>query len=436
MSQHTTPSDDQLAIKGGPSAVTADDEEIFEWPIVTEEDEEAVLEVLRRGGMSGTDVTKKFEEEFAEWQGTELALGYSSGTASLQGAMYGVGVGVGDEVIGPSVTYWAAILPCMSLGATPVFADIERETMCIDPESVEERISEHTKAIVAVHNYGHPADMDPIMEIAREHDVAVIEDVSHAHGAEYRGRKLGTIGDVAAMSMMAGKSFAIGEAGMLATDDREIYERAVAFSHYERHREELELPELEQYAGLPFGGAKHRMHQLSSAMGRVQLRSYDERVEEIQRAMHYFWELLEDVPGVRKHHPDHEDSTMGGWYSPKGLYYPEELDGLSLERFAKAVNAEGSSCGPGCNYALHTHPLVQEADIYGHGEPTRIANAPRDVRDEEGDLPVAESIQELCFGIPWFKQYRPDVIEQHAAAYRKVAENHSELLEGRQPADD
>ena len=421
--------DASLAIHGGPAAVTFDDDEVFDWPIVTADDENAVLEVLRRGAMSGTDVTKTFEDEFTGWLGTEYALGYSSGTASILGAMYGVGVGVGDEVLGPSVTYWAALLPALSLGATPVFADIESETLCVDPDSVAERISDRTRAIVVVHNYGHPAPMEPIMEIAEDHDVAVIEDVSHAHGGRYRGEPLGTIGDVAAMSLMSGKSLAAGEAGMLATDDREVYERAVAFGHYKRHDGVLEHPDLAPYAGLPFGGHKHRMHQLSAAVGRVQLRSYDTRMAEIQSAMASFWARLEDVPGIRPHRPTAEGSTMGGWYSPKGLYEPAELDGLPVDRFAAAVRAEGSRCSAGCNDALHLHPLLQEADVFGHGTPTRLAHADRDVRDDPGTLPVAEGIQERCFGIPWFKRDRPGVIDQHADAFRKVAEHYDELLD-------
>ncbi len=428
----TTP----LAIQGGDPAVTDDAEDLFTWPIITTEDEEAALDVLRRGAMSGTEITKQFENEFADWNGTEYGLGYCSGTASLSGAMYGVGIGVGDEVIGPSVTYWATIMPCMELGATPVFADIEPDTLCIDPKSVEERISEHTKAIVVTHNYGHPADMDPIMDIAHEHGLAVIEDVSHAHGGRYKGRTLGTIGDVGAMSLMSQKSFAVGEAGMLVTDDRDIYERAVAFSHYSRHSETLEREEFRKFSGLPLGGHKHRMHQISAAVGRVQLASYDERMTEIQRAMNHFWDCLEDVPGITPHRPDRDGSTMGGWYAPKGCYHPEELGGLPVDRFVEAVKAEGSICRKGCNFALHEHPLFQEADIYGHGKPTRIANAARDVRETDTDLPVSEGIQERCFAIPWFKQFRPERIEQHAAAFRKVAEGADALLESPPNADD
>jgi dTDP-4-amino-4,6-dideoxygalactose transaminase len=426
---------DRLAVDGGPAAVTADDGDVFDWPIVTAEDEAAALDVLRRGAMSGTEITRQFEAEYADWQGTEHALGFSSGTASLLGAMYGVGVGVGDEVVAPSVTYWAAALPCLNLGATPVFADIDPETLCIDPESVAERVGDDTAAIVVVHNYGHPADMDPILDVAEAHDVPVIEDVSHAHGGRYRGERLGTLGDVAAMSLMSGKALAVGEAGMLVTDDRAVYERAVAFGHYSRH-DELTDPDLERFAGLPFGGYKHRMHQISAAVGRVQLRYYDERMAEIQAAMNRFWDLLADVPGIEAHRPDHPDSTSGGWYAPKGLYRPEELDGLPVERFAEAVRAEGSTCSPGCNRALHTHPLLREADVYGHGTPTRLAHADRDVRESTGDLPVAEGIQERCVGIPWFKRHRPAVVEQHADAYRKVAENHAALLGAEDPADD
>ncbi|MFQ6099581.1 MAG: DegT/DnrJ/EryC1/StrS family aminotransferase, partial [Armatimonadota bacterium] len=216
----------------------------------------------------------------------------------------------------------------------------------------------------------------------------------------------------------------------LLTNDQRIYERAVAWGHYERTNDDLTLPELTPYAGLPWGGYKYRMHQLSSAMGRVQLRHYRERMEEIQRAMNYFWDLLEGVPGVKALRPAKDSgSTMGGWYAPHGLYVAEELGGLSVHRFAEAVRAEGSVCSPGANFPLHLHPLLNQADIYGHGKPTRIANSDRDVRQPEGSLPVTESMPERCYSIPWFKHHRPQIIEEHASAYRKVAEHADELLD-------
>ncbi len=421
----------ELAIFGGTRSVQAEPGDIFDWPIVTKEDEDAVLEVLRRGGMSGTDVTQQFEKEFSGWQGSRYALGCSSGTAAIQCAMYGCGVGVGDEIIAPSLTYWASCLQAFSLGATIVFADVHPESLCIDPADIEHRITERTKAIVVVHYCGHPADMDAIVAIAEKHGIKVIEDVSHAQGGLYKGEKLGTIGDVGAMSLMSGKSFAVGEAGILVTDNREIYERAVAFGHYERYGSDVKTESLKPYAGLPLGGYKYRMHQLSSAMGRVQLKSYDQRCEEIRKSMSYFWDLLRDVPGVKAHRPAEDSgSNMAGWYNPLGHYCPEELGGLSVTRFAEAVTAEGAACSPGCNKPLHLHPLFSSCDVYGHGKPTRIANAARDISQPAGSLPVTEGIGARVYRIAWFKHYRPEIIEQYANAFRKVAENYEELLEG------
>ncbi|NPV49216.1 MAG: DegT/DnrJ/EryC1/StrS family aminotransferase [Armatimonadetes bacterium] len=418
-----------LALYGGPKAVQADPGDIFDWPIITQEDRDAVMDVLERRAMSGTEVTVEFEKEFAAWQGTRYALGFSTGTAALQAAMYGCGVGVGDEIICQSLTYWASCLQVYSLGGTVVFAEVDPDSLCLDPADVGKRISDRTKAIMCVHYMGYPTDMDAILEIARPRGIKVIEDVSHAQGALYKGKKVGTFGDVAAMSLMSGKSLAIGEAGILATDNLEIYERALSLGHYERFNDSIQTPYLREALGLPQGGYKYRMHQMSSAMGRVQLKYYDERCAEIQKAMNYFWDLLEGVPGIKAHRPPKDSgSTMGGWYAAHGLYRPEELGGLSVTRFCQAVSAEGCAISPGANMPLHSHPLFNTVDVYGHGKPTRIAHSDRDVRQPQGSLPVTELMPSRCYSIPWFKHYRPEIIEQHAAAFRKVAENYERLL--------
>jgi hypothetical protein len=154
-------------------------------------------------------------------------------------------------------------------------------------------------------------------------------------------------------------------------------------------------------------------------------------MEEILKAMNYFWDLLEGVPGVQAHRPPKgSGSTMGGWYAAHGLYVAEELGGLSVHKFCAAVCAEGASTSPGANLLMHLHPLLNEADIYGHGKPTRNANTTRDVRQPAGSLPVTETMPERVYSIPWFKHYRPQIIEEHAAAFRKVAEHADELLHG------
>jgi perosamine synthetase len=421
-----------LALLGGPKAVTRDPGDLFTWPIVTREDEAAVLDVLHRRAMSSSDVTLAFEREFAAWQGRKYALGFSSGTAAIQAAMFACGVGVGDEIISQSLTYWATCLQAFSLGATVVFAEIDPRTLTLDPADVERRISNHTKAIVVVHYLGHPADMDPLMAIARKHTLAVIEDVSHAQGALYKGRKVGTFGDVAAMSLMTGKSLATGEAGILVTDDRGRYERALALGHYERFDASIESPDLKPFIGLPLGGYKYRMHQMSSAVGRVQLAHYDERVVDIQAAMNRFWDRLEGTPGIAAHRPPkRSNSTMGGWYAAHGLYRPEELGGLSATRFCEALRAEGvTEAVPGANRPLHLHPLFNDADVYGHGKPTRIAHSDRDLRQPRGSLPVTEAASGRIIWIPWFKKPRFELIEEYVEAYRKVSAGYRELLAG------
>lgn len=420
-----------LALLGGPKAVGQTSADLFKWPIITEEDEAAALQVLRDRSMSGIDMTIQFEREFAEWLNMRYALGFNNGTNALLGAFYGCGVGAGDEIIVPSITFWASALPAYALGASVVFAEIDPVTLCLDPNDIERRITERTKAIVVVHYFGHPADMDAIMEIARKHRVKVIEDVSHAQGGYYKGRRVGTIGDVGAMSLMSTKSFAVGEGGIFVTNDREIYERAIAFGHYERYNQDMQTPYLQPHAGLPFGGRKFRMHQVSSAVGRVQLRYYDQRIGEIDKAMNYFWDRLEGVPGLRPHRPARgSGSTMGGWYAARGHYVPEELGGLSVTRFCEAVRAEGAPTSPGCNLPLHLHSLLHEVDVYGHGKPTAIANASRDVRQPKGSLPISEGIGARLYAIPWFKHFRTEEIDRYVEAFRKAALGCEALLPG------
>ncbi|HOF17836.1 MAG TPA: DegT/DnrJ/EryC1/StrS family aminotransferase [Phycisphaerae bacterium] len=418
------------AILGGPKAVGPVDEALFRWPIVTEEDEQAVLDVLRAGTMSQTDVTVRFESEYATFQQTRYALAHCNGTMALLTAMFAVGLGRGDELISPSLTYWATALPCFLLGATSVFADIDPVTLCVDARDVERRITPRTRAIIVTHYCGHPCDMDAILSVARRHGLKVIEDVSHAHGALYKGRRVGSLGDVSAASLMAAKSFPVGEGGMLCTDSRETYERAVAFAHYERTWDVLTLPELRATAGLPLGGVKGRINQTCSAMGRVQLKHYLPRIAEIQAGMNRFWDLLEDVPGLSAHRPPrHSGLTMGGWYNPLGHYRPEELHGLPVARFIEAVNAEGGRVGRGCNLLQHLHPVLNDADVFHDAKPTRIAFAGRDVRQGPGSLPVTESIPDRVFGVPWFKHDWPEPITQFATAYAKVALHAKELAE-------
>ena len=240
----------KLALYGGPKAIeTPAPEEMFRWPIMTKEDEDAALDVIRRNAFSGVEITEKFQDEFAKWQGRKYAICYTNGTMSISAAMFAIGLGVGDEIICPTKTYWGSVSQAINFGASAVFCNIDNN-LSIDPDDLERCITPKTKAIVVVHYFGYPCDMDRIMAIAKKHNVKVIEDVSHAQGGLYKGKKVGTFGDVAAMSLMSMKSFAAGELGILVTDDREIYERAMAYGHYERNNSKYiqEIDYLKPYA--------------------------------------------------------------------------------------------------------------------------------------------------------------------------------------------
>ncbi len=429
----------KLAVNGGPRAVNPEDisPNFLKWPIFTMEDKRALLDVMENNQMSQTGITQQFEQEYADWIGAEFALGYCNGTASLHAAMWACGVGAGDEVICPSITYWASCTAALSLGATVNFADIDPETLCIDPNDIEHRIGPATRAIIVVHYAGHPCDMDKIMAIAGKHGVKVIEDASHSHGSLYHGKQTGTLGDIACMSMMAGKAFAIGEAGLMTTNNRELYERCISYGHYERTGLATNIgkaqccitdPELIKYAGIAMGGRKDRMNQWCSAVGRVQLKYYPERIAEIDRAMNYLSDALDRLPGLKSHRPPaNSGCTKGGWYFPLCHYDPETLR-VPVDKFCAAVVAEGVNSLPGANRPLHLHPLFHEADLFHMGRPTVLSFGQRDVRQGPGSLPVSEAIQHCVFRLPRIIKFDQKAIDCYINAYTKVIENLDEVI--------
>ena len=421
----------ELAILGGKKVMAKADEAMFHWPIVNQAMIDAQTKVLADGNMSGTDISRRFEAEFAKWQGRTYALSHTNGTSALHAAMYGIGLGPGDEIICTSVTYWASCTGALSLGATVVFCDVDPDTLQMDPASFESRITPRTKAVMVVHYMAHPAPMDEIMAIAKKHGIRVIEDVSHAQGGHYRGRMLGTFGDVAAMSLMSCKSFAIGEGGMLVTDDAEIYRRAIRLGHYDRIIDVCTDEEMEPTKNIPFGGLKNRMHQVSAAIGLEQLRKHDGEIAEIDRAMKYFWKGLEGVPGLRMIYPTEEGSDKAGWYASRFLYDPAAFGGVSNVTFCEALNAEvGGGFSFGCNMPLHLSSVFFDVDVYGHGKATAKAFLPDgvDPRALSGNLPNAEKVNMRVLGEPWFKHDDHARIDPYIEAVRKVAAHATELL--------
>ncbi len=416
----------ELALLGGPKAVTLHEPNMHRWPVVTREEEEAVLDVLRSGNWSLPPVTREFEKEFAEYVGAQYALAHNNGTAALHGAMFAVGVAPGDEVISQAYTYWATIMPALALGAVPVFVEIEERTLGIDPEDLERKITRRTKAIVVVHLHGQPSDMDAIMSIAREHGIAVIEDASHAHGAKLNGQPIGTIGDVGAFSLQTSKLLPAGEGGILVTNEREYYERAVLLGHYER------IPELtnENYRRYhrTCYGFKYRINPLAAAIARVQLRHLDERNAKRNANIARFHDGIRDLPGIQV-----IDGLPGAepvHYQNAIIYRPEELGGLPREKFIEALEAEGAvGFRPERYDALHMQQIFLDFDQRGASEMYRVPPRPDGKpRYGKGTLPRTEEIMSRVILTPTFQNASEELVDQYAAAVRKVVEHHKELL--------
>ena len=250
-------------------------------PFIGAREKELVLDALDSGWVSSIGkYIDEFEANFARYCGTEYALAVSNGTTGLHLALAALGLQPGDEVIIPDLTFVATANAVAYTGATPVLADVDADTLCIDPASVKSLISERTKAIIPVHLYGHPADMDALIEIGRAHGVDIIEDAAEAHGAEYRGRRVGALGRCGVFSFYGNKVITTGEGGMLTTDDREFYQRA------RRLRDHAMSPQRRYFH--EERGFNYRITNLQAALGVAQLERIDDFLDRRAEIMGWY----------------------------------------------------------------------------------------------------------------------------------------------------
>ncbi len=241
-------------------------------PHIDENDVEMVVKALRSGWLVHGPLVEEFETRFAKYIGVKRALAVTNGTVALELSLRAIGVKPGDEVIVPSFTFIATANTVLMLGAKPVLCDIDLEIFSLDPSCVEDSISRRTRAVIPVHLYGHPADMDPIVRIARDHGVFVIEDAAQAHGALYKGMKCGSLGDLGAFSFYATKNMTTGEGGMVTTNSDDLARRVELLRN---HGQEA------KYIHIELGG-NYRMTSIQAALGISQLEKLD-RLNEIRR---------------------------------------------------------------------------------------------------------------------------------------------------------
>ena len=258
-------------------------------PSITEREENYVLDAVRNGwNTHWGDYLQRFEKAFADYVGVRHAMATSSCTGALHLTLAALGVGPGDEVIVPEITWIATAAAVNYVGAKPVMVDIETDTWCIDPRSVEATINGRTRAIIPVHLYGHPADMDPISALAERHGLFVVEDAAPSLGAMYHGKRTGSLGRAAAFSFQGAKIMVTGEGGMFVTDDTALYERVKKLGD---HGRSLTRPLWNDEIGF-----KYKMSNLQAALGLAQLERIEELVAKKRQIFEWYRTGLEGLP--------------------------------------------------------------------------------------------------------------------------------------------
>jgi len=357
---------------------------------IDEDDIRAVVEVLKSDYITTGPRIDELEKKIAEYTGAKHAVAVSNGTAALHAACFAAGIGPGDEVITSPMTFAASANCVLYMGAKPVFADIDPRTYNIAPEEIEKRINSRTKAIIPVHFTGQPCDMDEILEIAEKYGLSVIEDGSHALGALYKGRKIGTLGDMTTFSFHPVKHITTGEGGAITTDDDSLYDKLLMFR---THGVTRDVEKMEKNEGLWFYeqqylGFNYRMTDIQAALGVSQLNKLEGFLEKRRSYAALYDKLLEEIDGVVA--PHQAEYSRSAWH-----LYVIKLDAgkpeLDRRKIFEALRKR--NIGVNVHYIpVYYHPYYREIGY------------------ERGLCPVAEVLYENIITLPLHPSMEPEDI--------------------------
>jgi perosamine synthetase len=396
-------------------------------PTITNEEKTAVMDVLDSGNIStfvaspgdnflGGVKIKEFENNFANFIGTKFAIAFNSASSALHAAVASVGVRPGEEVIVPPYTFTSTATSALMNNSIPVFADVKSDTYCIDPEKIPNVTSKLSKAIIPVHLFGHPCDMDEIKEYADSNDLKIIEDCAQAPGAEYKGKKVGTMGDCGIFSFQETKNMMTGEGGMLVTDNEEIAKIARMVRN---HGEVLLSSDKSRSYKSEILGWGYRMTEMEAALGIVQLKKLEKMNDIRIKLADHLTKFINSIEGLK--HTKY-DSVKHVYYV-YAFSYNEKTIGVSRKKFCEAMNAEGIPTYGGYVKPLYLNPLYLEKRAFAFRHYTG------NVEYKKGICPTAEYLheEELIF-IPVCRP--PAKIEDMndiITAIKKILENKNEL---------
>lgn len=353
----------QLAINGGKKTV----EKTFNWPIFDETEVQAVTDIVRSGkwgNPDALDTVETFEKEFAAFCGSKYAISCVNGSVSLRLALIACGVKPGDEVIVPPYTFIATASIVIEANCVPVFVDIDPETYNMDPLAVEAAITPRTKVIIPVHFGGQACDMDAIMAIAKKHNLRVIEDAAHAHGAEYKDLKLGSIGDIGSFSFQSSKNLTSGEGGIVVTNDDELYKTM----HSLRNVGRIEGGQWYEHYN---PGCNYRITQMQAVLLSAQLKRLEEQTETRNTNGLYLNELLSKIDGISPLTRGHGE-TLHCYHIFIFKYDKSKFNNLPRVEFANMLAAEGVPSFKGYPEPLYKQPLFQQKNWLCYAIPEEV----------------------------------------------------------------
>jgi len=410
-----------LALLGGKKHVS--DHWHCKYPDMGEEEITGAVRTLMRGELSavGYDgAVGEMQRKYANYFGMRYAHAFNSGTASIHGALFAAGVGPGAEVLTPNNTWISAICAIMHAGGTPIFCDTAPNSQHIDPKEIDRKVTPNTKAVIVTHIWGLPADMTPILKVAKKHKLIVIEDCSHAHGGKYKGKYLGTIGDIGCFSLQGSKGIVAGEGGVMVTNSKLLYERAMVPSfHIARLRKDLTLKSVEPFQD---GGGSwtYRIPPVCAAIASAQLDKLETYTQARQANLDRLLAGIGKLSLIRwpKLHRD----SRRGFYGTPALYNYEQSK-VSRDLFCQAAAAEGVGIrGNGYDNYYQT-PIFQDTKLYGQLWPVKHANGVEYKPLAAGALKNNEKLREnqLILNPPHVEMF--DMMDEWAEAIRKIASN-------------
>jgi dTDP-4-amino-4,6-dideoxygalactose transaminase len=409
----------QLAINGGAPVIAAGT--VLSSPPTTARDEEMVLQSLRGARHAWGENCEKLQSEWAQWNGNAHCIALTSGTAALHMALVACGVEAGDEVLTPAYSWTSSASCILHHNAIPVFVDIDPLWANIDPAKIEAAITPRTKAIIAVHLHGMPAQMDEICAVARKHGLFVIEDACQAHGALYKGRKVGTIGDVAAFSLNQNKMLSAGEGGLFVCDDEAMTERGrslVLFGDFYNATQHSD----DRANGL---GWMYRYNDLCAAYARAQLEQLDDGIAHARRCFAVLREKLADLPGlilpVEPEWADENGYNFVCHVEPRAVGYSGPVN-FFREAIVRALLDEGVPAGVWQRRILPEMAAVQSRSAYGNGSPWRESGSTPDYDPAQFPAALYHSASYFIIG-GMRRPNEEDLAHRVADAIHKVWEN-------------